>query len=389
MRVPHLGVSVLGALAALAVGCVEEPFPSSDELDLIRGLYKVRTLPGDPTNRWADDPKAAALGERLFTDPGLSRCGNVACSNCHPAPTFATAQRYAVGCDGRTVSRNAPTLLNVGFRRWLYWDGQKDSLWAHPALPLSRETEMDTTKEAVRERLQAKYRLEYAELFGQEPDEHTPERAVANVGKAIAAYLRTLVFVDAPFDDQLQEFITAAEADIASGQDVRVRALPIYLGLKVFVRKGRCHICHKGPNLTDDRFHNLGVDEEGREDRGREAGIELVLADIYRGDGEYSDAPEVGKPKLQSIDALLPPEGALGSFKTPSLRNVALSAPYLHTGRLNTLEDVVRFYESGGDRAGTFLGKRAETLVPFTLTPEERQALVKLLESLTDKRLQP
>jgi cytochrome c peroxidase len=376
---------ILAALLLLLAGCAgcEDPFPTSDELAQIEKLQRPRSLPAVPTNRWADDPKAAALGEKLFGDERLSECGKVSCATCHPSPNFSTNVRLNVGCDGARTTRNAPTLINVGFRRWFYWDGQKDSLWSHAILPLTHPGEMGATGESLRQALQAHHADPYADLFGAPPGAEDPDRVLANFGKAMEAYLRTLVRVHSPFDDQLREFIAAAREDIAAGEDTRVRKLPSYLGLKTYVRTAQCIICHRGPMLSDEEFHNLGVEEVGELDPGRQKGIERALSDRFNGGGAYSDDPAAGRVKLDRIPDDLPKEGPLGAFKTPSLRNVGISAPYMHTGRYPSLEDVVDFYNRGGDPTGTFAGTRAETVVPLELKPEEKQALVELLQSLT------
>lgn len=375
---------VYALVVAPLLGCGEPPFPNSGELQQLSGLLKLRRPPPSPTNRHADDPTAAALGQRLFSDTSLSSCDAIACSNCHPMPGLVNGQELNGGCFGNTT-RNAPTLWNVAFRRWFYWDGQKDSLWAHAALPLTRESEMASTPEQLQVQLQGKYATEYQQIFGSDPNAHTPNRVVANFGKAIEAYLRTLVRVDAPFDDELARFIESAKADIASDEEKRVRESPLYLGLKTFLRKGRCIACHKGPMLSDEDFHNLGVDTHGVEDVGRQHGITLVRADPFNGAGEFSDDPKQGAIKLDRLEVDLLREGAAGAFKTPSLRNVALSAPYMHTGRLRTLEEVIDFYDRGGDPQGTFAGKRASTIIPLKLTDEEKVALRELLESLTGR----
>lgn len=372
-------------LGLCLVACSADPFPSSGELEQLRALYKLATPPADPTNAWADDPAARELGAKLFEDIRLSSCGVLACASCHPAPDYVIAVDRPTGCNG-AVDRNAPTLLNVGFRTWLYWDGQKDSLWAHPVLPLQRTSEMAADTALLRARLQEFYAEEYAAIFGKQPaDEADLHRIEANFGKAIAAFLRTLVRVDSPFDDALLSFIRAAEADIAADEDVRVRQEPHYLGFKTFIREGRCVICHKGPHLTDESFHNLGVDEHGRVDLGRKHGMELALADPLNGKSIYSDDPNAGASKLEAMLANPPKEGTEGAFKTPSLRNVALSGPYMHNGQLATLEDVVDFYDRGGDAPGTFSGTRAETIQPLNLSAKQRKALVELLEAMTGR----
>lgn len=371
------GLLVLALVAALA-GCQDAPFPSSDELDQLRGMWRLLTPQPLPTNAYRNNATAVELGKALFGDPGLSSCGTVACANCHAPPSYAGDTAFATGCGGVTA-RNTPTLLNAAFREWFYWDGRKDSLWAHAILPLTRDLEMGATPASLRQHLQVDpgYVSQYTAIFGKAPgDELDDNRLLANFGKVMDAYVTTLVKVRAPFDDQLIAFTQKAEA----GEDVSKE--PIYLGLKTFLRKGKCIACHKGPNLSDDLFHNIGVDDHGTSDPGQAGGIDLLLADPFNGAGVYSDNPSVATGRLQAMQAA-PREAMLGAFKTPSLRNVALTAPYMHTGQFQTLEDVIAFYNRGGDPAGTFVGQRTETIGKLDLTREERKALVDLLQRMT------
>lgn len=365
------------ALACCASCASEPPFPSDAELNQLRDLFKISTAPASTTNRFADSTAAAALGRQLFSDPGFSECRVIACVSCHAPPTFAPSTRFAVGCNGQTP-RNAPTLLNAGFRNWFYWDGRKDTLWSHAIFPLLNSIEMHAEPQQVKTVMQSSYAAPYQALFGVAPSsEPDVQRVMANFGKAIEAYLRTLVQVNAPFDDDLQRFVAVAQQGSAEKD-------PAYLGLKTFIRTGRCVICHKGPMLSDGAFHNLGVREEGPVDHGRRDGIDMVRADPFNGAGAYSDDAASGQARLAAL-ATLPPADIDGAFKTPSLRNVALTAPYMHNGIYASLAEVVDFYDRGGDPIGTFAGTRAVTLTKIGLTGAEKQALVDLLTSLTGR----
>ncbi len=355
--------------------CAEQPFPNEEELTQLKGLLKLKTPPRAPTNAWADSPQAAALGSKIFADPGLSSCGTVACTSCHPAPSFVIQAQYGFGCHARRTLRNPPTLLNVAFRRWLYWDGRKDVLWSHPTLPLLRDFEMNATPELVRDRMQEKYAAEYEALFSTAPKDETDlMRVLANVGKALEAYQRTLIQVDAVFDDDLSRFLAAVETDTAEKD-------PAHLGLKTYVRTARCIVCHKGPMLSDDSFHNIGVAELGAPDPGRAEGIVEVQNDPLNSASIYSDNRAEGAARLAKLGEENP-EDILGAFKTPTLRNITVSAPYMHNGAIETLDEVIAFYDRGGDEDGTFAGKRAESIQKLNLTAEQKQALVELLQSL-------
>ena len=171
--------------------------------------------PRAPTNQYADSPDAAALGKLLFTDRGFSSCGAISCADCHPAPAYTTALAFPPGCNG-PVSRTPPTLLNTTFNYWFYWDGRKDALWSHPIFPLLNSVELNATPQSVHARMNSNYAAQYSAAFGLAPSaESDDDRVVANFGKAMEAYLRTLIRVDAPFDDKLDQFIAAANAGTA------------------------------------------------------------------------------------------------------------------------------------------------------------------------------
>ncbi|NBD14421.1 MULTISPECIES: cytochrome-c peroxidase [Corallococcus] len=376
--------TALLALALLGAGCDSEvPFPTEDELDQLSGLHTQSAKPEvDPTNKWGDNPDAAALGHRLFEDPGLSRCGTVSCKSCHTGESYTVETATAEGCGGNQTVRNPPSLLNAGYNRWFMWDGRADRLWSQAVLPLMNPLEMNSDAQVVRARLVADptYTAAYTQLFGKAPaDESDSDRLLANVGKVLAAYQRTLNRTDAPFDADVRRFLQAVEAGTQEKD-------PAYLGLKTFMRKGQCVVCHKGRSLSDDKFHNLGLKDSGGGRRGQADAVDALLSWKFNAGGAYSDAPtgmDAARLSTLKAQAQSKPTEVEGAFRTPSLRNVALTAPYMHTGAEKTLEDVVDFYDKGGDAVGTFAGVRTETIVKLDLSSEEKQALVTLLKSMT------
>ncbi|MBX7099876.1 MAG: cytochrome-c peroxidase [Myxococcaceae bacterium] len=368
--------------AALLCGCPEPLFPSDAERVQILGLLGLKTPPRDETNKYGDDPAAATLGKALFEEPGLSRCGTLACVTCHAPPVFADRQKLSQGCGGLTT-RNTPSVLNQAFRRWYYWDGRKDSVWSHAVLPITRDIEMNQDVPGLRAFLATArgtpLAAQYKAVFGVEPAaEKDDQRLLTNLTKALAAYMRTLVATQSQFDADLPRFLAAVDRNEEPSD-------PLYLPLKVFVRTGRCIACHKGPMFADDLFHNLGLDDQGTHDPGHIDGIPLVRDDPFNGAGAYSDNPTVGKNKLNSLS--VDEATDRGAFRTASLRNIALTAPYMHTGHLKSLDEVIDFYDRGGDAAGTFQGTRTSTIIPLHLKAEEKAALKQLLEMLTDTRL--
>ena len=371
-----------GALAgSLGFSCTnEEPFPNFDEIELLRSLHSPpSTPPRDPTNRYGDLPAAAALGDRLFKDPALSGCGRVSCQSCHGGPGRASDTALPEGCGG-LASRHPPTVLNVGYSTWFMWDGRADRLWNQALLPLLNPVEMASSPERLRARLAEAYAPEYKALFGKEPAEETDDaQLLAHFGKVIAAYERTLNRNNSAFDRDVVRFLAAVDAGTEQ-QD------PAYLGLKTFVRKAQCSACHKGPMLSDDQFHNIGVKDATAGRRGVAEAADAMLQWTFNSAGPYSDAP-VGTEsvRLQRLSSdLREKAGELeGAFKTPTLRNVELTAPYMHTGAYATLEDVVELYDKGGEPAGTHAGQVSVTIRKLELTDAEKKSLVTLLKSMT------
>ncbi|MBZ4398322.1 cytochrome-c peroxidase [Myxococcus sp. AS-1-15] len=374
------------ALLALSLGGMglacesEEPFPTLDELDQLRSLHSLSSHPRlDATNRVDGLEAARTLGNELFRDPGLSRCGSVSCESCHTGEGRTVETPTAEGCGGQRTERNPPTVLNVRHNRWFMWDGRADSLWSQAILPLTNPVEMDSDAEVVRARLQAQdsYRSRYVELFGADPGAEPGPELLANVGKVLAAYERDLMRVEAPFDVDVRRFLAAVDAGTAQSD-------PAYLGLKTFVRKGQCIVCHKGPSLTDELFHNVGLQDKGPGAGGQWAVLQSLLDWEFNAAGRYSDDRSgADARRLTTLRTQAKQEELEGAFRTPSLRNVALTAPYMHTGAQATLEEVVDFYNEGGDPDGTFTGKRTVSIVALDLTDAEKRALVELLKSLT------
>lgn len=371
-----------GALAGSLVGCTEpeEPFPNVTELEQLQSLHTPSRLPPvDPTNKYGNDARAVVLGTRLFEDAQLSSCGTISCRSCHDKASGTVDTATALGCNGNRTGRNPPSVLNSGYSTWFMWDGRADRLWNQALLPLLSPIEMNSSPAILRSRLSEAYAQEYATLFGKAPSEESDEQLLANFGKAIAAYERTVNRHNAPFDQDVIRFIQAAREGKAE-QD------PAYLGLKTFFRKGQCIACHKGPMLSDDQFHNIGVKDLSDSQRGVALAAEPMLQWVFNSAGPYSDSPTgVESGRLQRLGNDLVQKGATleGAYKTPTLRNVELTGPYMHTGEVKTLEDVLALYDKGGEPVGNFAGVTSETIKPLDLTAEEKTALLKLMKSMT------
>ena len=282
-----------------------------------------------------DNPLTAEgveLGRRLFLDPVLSADGRVACASCHrPERAFADTVAVSPGVFGRRGRRNTPSLANAGYGRAFFWDGRTTSLEEQVLRPIGDPDEMGSGLADVVARLGASpdYRAAFRRAFGEEV-------SASGVARALASYVRTLRSGGSPLD-RYRSGERAALSGLAEA------------GYRLFIGRAACATCHLGPTLTDQRFHNTGV--------------------------AWRTSPPLDEGRFQVSGN----SADLGAFKTPALRNVALTAPYMHDASLPTLETVVDFYDRGG-RANPWLDSDVR---PLGLSAAEKEALLAFLLSLT------
>lgn len=332
----------------------------------------------DASNRVSGSDDAIALGERLFFDRRLSGAGNMACDWCHlPQRDWTDGFKRGVGRD--VVDRNTTSLWNVGGRRWLGWDGAHDSLWSQSLRPIIDPREMTATPRQIAERIRtdADLACRYEKVFGAAPAFMDDEQILVATGKALAAFQETLVSGRTPFD----EFRDALQRGDAAGQAAYPDAAK--RGLKIFVGKGNCAVCHFGPTFSNGEFADIGVPffiEPGRVDPGRHGGIAALRASPYTRLGPHSDERQgAGTTRTRHVEAQ---HRNFGEFMVPPLRNIARTAPYMHAGSHATLHDVVRHYSELDEDRLHADGERV--LVPLRLSPRESDDLVAFLESLSD-----
>jgi cytochrome c peroxidase len=345
---------------------------SGPERKVLRTLWigSLPPLPNDPSNRVADDARAAGLGRVLFFDKRLSSNGNVACSTCHqPDKGFADGLALAQGVG--LVPRHTPTIIGIAYSPWFFWDGRKDSQWSQALGPMESPVEHGITRTLIAKILFADtyYSQAYEEIFGRLPDlsdsqrfpgiaapidvpesriaweamnvadRRAVSRIYANIGKAIAAYERLVL----PGASRFDRYVKA----VLDGDKVAQKQLfnaDEAAGLRLFIGRGNCTRCHNGPLFTNHDFHNTGIPATtgAQGNSGRAAGVKMVLQDEFNCLGPFSDAAISECQELRF--AKVAGDDLIGSFKTPTLRNVAKTAPYMHEGQLATLNAVIDFY---------------------------------------------
>ncbi|MFO1326198.1 MAG: cytochrome c peroxidase [Rubrivivax sp.] len=330
----------------------------------------------DPGNAYAGQPAAMALGQRLFFDVRLSPDARLACASCHlPALAFTDARARSHG--RAELDRNAPSLWNAVHERWWGWDGAADSLWSQALRPLTDARELASHPAHLRQLLRDDDELtcRWRQTFGADPPTDD-EALLVLLGKAIGAFVGTLVSGRTPFDEH-RDAVARGDARAAARYPAAARR-----GLALFVGRGRCHLCHGGPRLSHGEFADIGAGffvRPGEVDPGRHAGIAALKASRFNLLSPYADGP--GDAALKTRHVVLQHRN-FGEFKVPSLRNVALTAPYLHDGRIATLEGMVRHYSELDLERLHADGERI--LEPLRLSAAERGDLVAFLHTLSD-----
>jgi len=371
---------------------------TSAQLEELRSmsLAELDQPPPDPTNRVADDPRAADLGRRLFSETRLSSNGRVACSTCHqPDRAFQDGTPLATGV-GTTTRRTMP-IVGLAHSPFLFWDGRKDSLWAQALGPLESPVEHGGTRAQYAHVVADVYARDYEQIFGALPDlSRVPRsagpvpdleaaavwnglsntqrddvtRVFVNIGKAIAAYERRLAFGASRFDAYVASLTRPqSETGILTDEEVS--------GLRLFIGRANCTQCHSGPLFTSNEFHNTGVRPrpELMVDHGRLTGATGVLNDEFNCRSRWSDARE----RCSELEFIVTDAQTLDrAYKVPSLRNVAERAPYMDAGQFGTLAEVLDHY----NRAPAAMTGHSD-LGPLRLKPVELRQLEAFLRTLS------
>ena len=318
----------------------------------------------------ADNPLTRAkieLGRQLYFDRRLSVDNTVSCADCHsPVTGYGANTQVGVGVRGQKGNRNSPVSFNRILSKVQFWDGRAGSLEAQAVGPIANPIEMGNTHDAVVKFVNSKegYRIQFEKIFGSKPD-------IAQVGKAIAAFERALVTGPSPYDynEPVRKMLEAFPEELSDLESLKKDDPDMYKkftalkstadaykmsdeakrGRDLFFNvKSNCSACHVGANFTDELYHNLGV-------------------------GMESKTPDLGRFEQTKV------EKDKGAFKTPTLRNIALSGPYMHDGSQKTLEEVVEWYAKGGHPNPTLSDK----IKKLDLTAQEKKDLVEFMKSLT------
>jgi len=375
-----VALSTLGALAVGGAAASETPHFSAEETARIVSLGPW-PLPvvRDPSNRVSGNPVAIELGKQLFFDSRLSPIGYIACVTCHQ-PDRAWTDSRARGHGLADVDRNTQALFNLRTQRWFGWAGTSDSLWLASIRPMLDERELDSNPRHIVSvyRRDEELACRYREVFGVAPFQQKSETVIVNTGKALAAFVETLDSERTAFD---------AFRDAVARNDADAQALypaAAQRGLQIFVGRGNCFMCHSGPNFSNGEFHNVGVRHfiaPGRADGGRFDGIEQVTVNRFNLLSRFND-DSTGANALPLKHLVLEPRH-WGEFRTPSLRNVAVTAPYMHNGSVASLRDAVLHYSNLDESRLHADGEKI--LRPLRLSDGEIDDLVAFLETLSDR----
>ena len=345
------------------------PTFSEQEWKIVQSLSPA-VLEPDSTNAFEKNKLAATLGQHIFYDTRFSSNKKISCASCHvPEKYFTDGKSVAEGVG--VTNRNSPTLLNAAHQRWFFWDGRTDTLWGQPIQTMEHKDEMNIPRAEIAEIIFSDEKLAplWINTF-EEMDKDDVDTTSANIAKSIAAYITKLGSSHAPFDD-----FVAGDTNAISASAQR--------GLKYFINDGGCLRCHFGPWMTDGSFHSVGIgplNGGALMDSGRAGAIDKLTKAQFTASGIHSDDRDGVRATISKHIAKRREDW--GSFRTPSLRNVAKTPPYMHAGQLETLDDVLEHYST----LENFVSAdhhRETILEPLQLTQQQKEDLISFLESLT------
>jgi cytochrome c peroxidase len=383
---------------------VEPPPWTEADKAILSSLWigSLPSLPPDPSNSVADKPRAASLGQALFFDRRLSVNGAIACATCHqPERRFSDGRSkgMAVG----NSKRNTPSIVGTTYSPWFFWDGRKDSQWSQALAPLEDPNEHGGNRMQYVRLIATDpaYRVAYEALFGPLPDigdqsrfpaaaapgpnvewndawqamnvddRELVDRVFSNIGKSIAAYERLLMPGPSKFDAYVESMLAGDDKTQQA-----ILSIDEIWGLRLFIGQANCTQCHNGPLFTNHEFHNTGVISYPGEipDKGRSVGVRDLKADPFNCLGHFSDDHVKNCSELRFARASL---DLIGAVRTPSLRNLEGTAPYMHKGQIATTAEVLDHYN---EAPLAMIGHNEAK--PLKLSRREKRQLEAFLETL-------
>lgn len=329
-------------------------------------LSSLPPPPATPSNKYADDIDVAKFGKALFFDKRLSKKRQFSCASCHQPEKYFTDGLALAVAFGQT-QRSTPTLLGSAWSPWQYWDGRKDSLWSQALDPIEHPDEMGMDRASFVRQLLNYYEDDYRTLFGDGKDIRKLKNLAknaspigsakqvkrwnklskasrqeinivfTNAGKAMMAYQRKLALEPSRFDQFVDALVSGQPAKaFLDEQEVS--------GMRLFMGKANCASCHNGPFFTNYEFHNIGAPEPNEQavDLGRFTGVEKLATEEFTCLSQWSDAGPDDCEEMKFLKRSGPE--LVGAFKTPTLRNIVETAPYMQAGQFKNLEEVINHY---------------------------------------------
>jgi cytochrome c peroxidase len=405
-------IFVLGAAGFSSQVAQNTPW-TAQELKTIQGLWlgNLAKPPRDASNQFENLPEAVEFGRSLFFEKQLSGNDDVSCSSCHnPEKKFSDDQKLSEGMG--LATRHTPSIIGAAYSPYQFWDGRADSLWSQALGPLENPMEHGIDRMQLVRTVKRLYPKEYERLFASSPDFTNPERfpihaspigndqaranwqkmtsqdqeavnrAFSNIGKTFAAFVRSIKPQVTPFDLYAEALSTGKNPEIRPTEDE-------IAGLRLFIGKANCVVCHRSPLFSDQQFHNTGIPQNPNDlpDLGRYDGLKQVLQNEFNCRSVYSDSPTdqclaLAQAELDILESDATPSKDnknVAAFKTPSLRNVMLTMPLMHNGQFRSLKQVLEHYNKApSSQMGT------SELKPLRLNPQEIAQLQRFLESLTE-----
>ena len=388
-------------------------------------INALGTPPESVSNHFADNELAAKLGKKLFFDKSLSRNNQFSCASCHQPQRYFTDGLKLSKASG-TTHRSSPTILGAAYSPWQFWDGRKDSLWSQALGPIEDANEINTTRVEYVRRLLKKYPQDYQNIFGElsmsflgelpevasplgdniaqaqwqamdKSLKHQVNKVFTNAGKVMMAYQRQLTLPMSRFD-QFVELLAKdkninSDENASSNSDLNYIAklsdilTPVeVMGMRLFVGKANCASCHNGPLFTNYEFHNIGAPEVGMPsvELGRYQGVKELLTDEFSCLSLWSDAKENDCAEMRFLKSSGPE--LVGALKTPTLRNIGSTAPYMQFGQFDNLQQVLGHYNKPSPpvyNREQHPNRPHFDIMPLKLDAQELLALESFLRTLT------